>query len=860
MRETKSTGSTGATGATGATVSTASPPAPATPAATTTRAAPPHDSARGHVTGGALYVGDHARADGQLFACVGGSAIAHGSVRRMDLSRVRAAAGVVDVITAAEVPGELDIGPVFPGDPLFVDAAAGTIEYMGQLLFAVAATDFTAARRAAALARIDYAPRRPLLDLREAAERAHFVRPPHRMQCGDAAAALAKSEHRIRGQIRVGGQEHFYLEGQVALAIPGEDGTVTVHSSNQNPTETQIQVATVLGIPMHKVTLSTRRMGGAFGGKETHAGPWACIAALFAARTGRTVECRLARRDDIRMTGKRHPFWNRYEVGYDGDGRITAARYVLAAQCGNSPDLSDAVVDRAMFHCDNAYHLPHATIDGLRCKTHTVSSTAFRGFGGPQGMLVAEEVIDQIAFALGADPLDIRKRNLYGEAPRNRTPYGQTVTDFQLPRIIEQLERESDYRRRRARIRRDNAASPVLKRGLALTPVKFGISFTVAHLNQAGALLHLYTDGSILLNHGGTEMGQGLQIKVAQVVAAELGVAVARVRVSATRTDKVPNTAPTAASAGSDLNGMAARNAAREIKARLAAHLAAAHGADAAQVTFAGDCITVAGRAVTWEQAAQSAWRARVPLSAAGFYRTPKIHYDRASANGRPFYYFACGAAVSEVVIDTLTGEYKLLRADLLHDAGHSINPAVDLGQVEGGFLQGVGWLTCEELKWDADGRLLTDSAATYKIPAVSDAPAEFNAQLLEDSPNAENTILRSKAVGEPPLMLAISAWCAIRDALASLADYRVCPRLNAPATPEEILRVAEELRGGDGGGGGDGGLSRHPRSPLSGGDGDGGDGGGRGKNSGGGDGGISRHPRSPLSGGGRGKTGGGAP
>lgn len=786
-------------------VSTVPPvPPPTVSPPLTPATAPPHDSARGHVTGEARYVGDHAPVAGQLFACVGGSGIAHGAVKRMDLSRVRAAAGVVDVITAAEVPGSLDIGPVFPGDPLFV-AADGTVEYHGQPLFAVAATDFTAARRAAALARIDYDSRPPLLDVAEAAAKSRFVRPPHRMQIGDADAALAKSKHRIRGEIRSGGQEHLYLEGQVARAIPGEDGGVTVHSSNQNPTETQIQVATVLGLPMHKVTIATRRMGGAFGGKETHAGPWACIAALLAVRNGRAVECRLARRDDMRMTGKRHPFWIRYEVGFDDDGVITAAKYALAAACGNSPDLSDAVVDRAMFHCDNAYHLPNARIDGLRCKTHTVSSTAFRGFGGPQGMLVAEEVIDRIAFARGADPLDIRKRNLYGPAPRDRTHYGQTVADCPLPRLIEQLERDSDYRARRAQLRRDNAANPALKRGLALTPVKFGISFTVAHLNQAGALLHLYTDGSFLLNHGGTEMGQGLHIKVAQVVAAELGAALARVRVSATRTDKVPNTAPTAASAGSDLNGMAAREAARVIKARLAAHMALVHGVDAAEVEFADDCITVAGRAVTWAEAAQSAWRARVSLSAAGFYRTPKIHYDRAAARGRPFYYYACGAAASEVVIDTLTGEFKLLRADLLHDAGHSINPAMDLGQVEGGFLQGVGWLTCEELKWGADGRLLTDSAATYKIPAISDAPVEFNARLLEDSPNAEDTILRSKAVGEPPLMLAISVWCAIRDALASIADYRVCPRLNAPATPEEILRVAEELRGGgDGGGDGD--------------------------------------------------------
>ena len=759
-----------------------------------------HDSARGHVTGEARYVDDRARAGDQLFACVGGSAIAHGTVARMDLSRVRNAPGVVDVITADDVPGKLDIGPVFPGDPLLV---ADTIEYVGQPLFAVAATGAKAAARAVALAEIEYDERAPLLDLDEALQKSFYVRPPHRMQRGDAEAALASAAHRIKGEMRVGGQEHFYLEGQAATAVPEEDGGLTVHTSNQNPTETQKQIAEALGLAMNKVTVVTRRMGGGFGGKETQAGPWACLAALLAVRNNRVVECKLARRDDMVMTGKRHGFLNRFDVGFDDDGVITAITYVLAAQCGNSPDLSDAIVDRAMFHCDNCYYLPDVTIDGLRCKTHTVSNTAFRGFGGPQGMIAMEEVIDQIAFALGKDPLEIRKLNLYGAAPRNVTPYHQTVTAFTVPRIIEQLERASDYWQRREQIARFNAASEVLKKGIALTPVKFGISFTVSHLNQAGALVHLYTDGSILINHGGTEMGQGLMIKIVQIVARELGVDTARIRVSATRTDKVANTAPTAASSGTDINGMAARNAARAIKQRLSAWLSAQHQVAGAQVVFADDRVTVAGEALAWEQVARSAWLARVPLSAGGFYKTPKIHYCRETASGRPFYYYANGAAVSEVIIDTLTGEYKLLRADIIHDVGQSINPAVDLGQVEGGYVQGVGWLTCEELKWDADGRLLTDGPATYKIPAVADAPAIFNVRLLEDAPNAEDTIFHSKAVGEPPLMLAISAWCAIRDAIASLAPAsasasakpRICPRLDAPATPEEILKAVDAVR-----------------------------------------------------------------
>ena len=751
-----------------------------------------HDSARRHVTGEALYVDDRARLSGQLYACAGGSAIAHGKVKQLDLSKVREAPGVVDVITADDVPGQLDIGPVFPGDPLLV---ADTIEYVGQPLFAVAATDFTAARKAVALARIEYDAWTPLLDLAEAVKKSFYVRPPHQMQRGDAETALASSTHRIAGQMRVGGQEHFYLEGQASTAVPGEDGSLVIHSSNQNPTETQKLVAQVVGLPMNKVTVVTRRMGGGFGGKETHAGPWACLAALFALRNNRVVECKLARRDDMVMTGKRHNFLNRFDVGFDEHGGITAVKYMLAGQCGNSPDLSDAIVDRAMFHCDNCYYLPDVIIDGLRCKTHTVSNTAFRGFGGPQGMIVMESVIDEIAFALGKDPLDIRKRNLYGGKGRNTTPYHQRVTRFSVPEIITQLESESDYRRRREQIRAFNAASPVLKKGLALTPVKFGISFTVSHLNQAGALLHLYTDGSLLINHGGTEMGQGLMIKVVQIVARELGVDAARIRVSATRTDKVPNTAPTAASSGTDINGMAARNAARAIKKRLVAHLSARHRVAAEEIVFADDRVMVAGEALSIAQVAKSAWLARVHLSAAGFYKTPKIHYHRKTASGRPFYYYANGAAVSEVVIDTLTGEYKLLRTDIVHDVGISVNPAMDLGQIEGGYLQGVGWLTCEELKWDDKGRLLSDSPATYKIPAIADAPPVFNVRLLEDSPNVEATVFHSKAVGEPPLMLGISAWCAIRDAIASLAAYRICPKLDAPATPEEILRSVDALK-----------------------------------------------------------------
>ena len=487
-------------------------------------------------------------------------------------------------------------------------------------------------------------------------------------------------------------------------------------------------------------------------------------------------------------------------MSFEKDGSVNALRFGLAGNCGSSPDLSDAIVDRAMFHSDNAYFYPHILIDGLRCKTHTVSNTAFRGFGGPQGMLAAETVMDEIAFALQMDPLDVRKKNFYdhGDGARNITPYHQTVEHFTVPQLVEQLESTSDYRNRRTQIREYNRNSKILKKGIALTPVKFGISFTATHLNQAGALLHLYTDGTVHLNHGGTEMGQGLFTKVAQVVSAELGVALDAIKISSTRTDKVPNTSPTAASSGSDLNGMAALNAARKIKARLLEHVANVHQCDENAVSFAADGVSISGSVVmSWSALAHSAWMARISLSATGFYKTPEIYYDRDKSRGRPFLYYANGAAVSEVVIDTLTGESRLLRTDILHDVGSSINPAIDIGQIEGGFIQGLGWLTTEELVWNKDGRLLSDGPATYKIPAIGDAPAEFNVRLLEDAPNPAPTVMRSKAVGEPPLMLALSVWCALRDAVAAAGEYRKFPVLNAPATAEEILRCVDEVVGG---------------------------------------------------------------
>jgi len=763
----------------------------------------PHDSAAMHVTGTAEYVDDIPSAPNQLHLAIGTSSIAAGRIRTMDLDAVRLADGVVDVIPVADLPAATDIGPVFPGDPLLTK---DDVPFFGQAIFVVAATSHQLARRAVLLAKIDYEEAAPVLDVKAAMQAKSYVRPPYSMQRGDAAAALTTAPHRLQGSQSIGGQEHFYLEGQVALAQPAEHGGARVTSSNQNPTEAQHMVAKVLGVPMHRVTLITRRMGGGFGGKETQANLCCALAAVVAVKHQRSTSCRLSRRDDMILTGKRHGFHAEWDVGFDNDGRIRAVQFTLAGQCGHSPDLSDAIVDRAMFHCDNAYYYPDVHIEGLRCRTHTVSNTAFRGFGGPQGMLACEVMIDAIAQHLGKDPIAVRKVNFYDTQSRNVTPYYQTIQHFNIPQLFVQLEASSDYATRRREVDSYNARSAVLKRGLAITPVKFGISFTVKHLNQGGALLHLYSDGSLHLNHGGTEMGQGLMVKVQQIVAQELGMSPQRVAVTATQTDKVPNTSPTAASSGTDINGAAARNAARKLKQRLVDFLAEKHApVEVSSIVFGHDKINVGDEHYSWETLAHAAYMNRVSLSATGFYKTPDIHYDRDAAKGQPFYYFANGAAVTEVVIDTLTGENRILRTDILHDVGNSINPAMDKGQIEGGYVQGVGWLTHEELKWSDEGRLLTDGPATYKIPAISDAPTQFHVELLEHAPNEAATVFRSKAVGEPPLMLAISAFCAIRDAVRAarnandIGAQRDGTRTNnmhisldAPATPEAILRALD--------------------------------------------------------------------
>ncbi|WP_422461271.1 xanthine dehydrogenase molybdopterin binding subunit [Endozoicomonas sp. ALB115] len=750
-----------------------------------------HDSAHLHVTGKALYIDDRPEMANQLHAGFGLSTEAHADIVSINVEEVWNTPGVIAVITADDIPGHKDIGPVFPGDMLLAD---GRVDYIGQPVFAVAATSHKAAKIAARKAVIEYRPLEAILGIDQAMAQNSFVRPDHTMKKGDAGQAIHNADHRLSGQMSNGGQEHFYLEGQIASVIPQEDGQLHVYTSSQHPSEVQKLVAEVIGIPLNKVVADVRRMGGGFGGKETQAAAPACIAALLAVQTGRPVKFRIDRQQDMLSTGKRHPFRHRYTVGFDQQGLLAGVDIELAGDAGHSPDLTDAIVDRAMFHSDNAYYLNNAHVIGHRCRTNTASNTAFRGFGGPQGMLVIERIMDDIARSTGLDPLEVRKRNLYGITDRNTTHYHQRVEHNVLHEVIGQLEESSDYWQRREAIRAFNQQSPVLKKGLALTPVKFGISFTAKHLNQAGALVHVYTDGSIQINHGGTEMGQGLYIKVAQIVANEFGVALERVQVTSTRTDKVPNTSPTAASSGTDLNGKAAQDACQKIRDRLVDFAVEHYGVSGQEVSFQGDEVRLGERQMPFADFIQAAYLHRVSLSSSGFYSTPEIHYDRETASGRPFYYFACGASVSEVTVDTLTGEYKVDRVDILHDVGHSLNPAIDRGQIEGGFIQGMGWMTTEELVWDDSGRLLSNNPATYKIPTIEDMPPVFNVELFQQ-PNPKHTIYHSKAVGEPPFMLGMSVWCAIRDAVSSLSDYQVNPQIDVPATPERVLTAVTSIK-----------------------------------------------------------------
>ncbi|MBC5781609.1 xanthine dehydrogenase molybdopterin binding subunit [Ramlibacter sp. USB13] len=746
-----------------------------------------HESARAQVAGAATYIDDIAEVRGTLHAAPILSSVARGKLRGVDASEARTMPGVKGVILAQDIPGDRILATFTHDEPVF---AFDTVECIGQVVGVVVADTVMQARRAARKVKVDIEPLPAIVDVREAVKAQSFVLPPVTVRRGEPEQGIARAPHRLSGSLDVGGQEHFYLEGQVGYALPLEQDNWWIYSSTQHPAEVQHWVAHALGLENHAVKVECRRMGGGFGGKETQAGHIAVWAALAANKLKKPVKLRLDRDDDFMVTGKRHPFAYDYEVGFDDDGKVTGLKLVLAANCGWSADLSGPVADRAVFHVDNAYFLGDVEIVSYRCKTNVQSHTAFRGFGGPQGMIVMEAILGDIARALGKDPLDVRRANFYGIEERNVTHYQMTVEDNILDPLVARLEETAEYRRRRDEIAAWNARSPVIKRGIALTPVKFGISFTATFFNQAGALVHVYTDGSVQVNHGGTEMGQGLHTKICQIVADELGVPFHKVRISATDTSKVPNASATAASSGTDLNGRAAQFAARQVRQRLADYVAEKQNCRPEQVIFANGQVSGPDAVISFEQLVDDAYHSRVQLWSDGFYRTPKIHYDKHTLTGRPFFYFAYGAACSEVAIDTLTGESRVLKVDILHDAGTSINPAIDIGQIEGGFIQGMGWLTTEQLVWNEKGYLATHAPSTYKIPATGDVPEHFHVELWHEA-NREDNVGGSKAVGEPPFMLAISVWEALRDAAAAARpDGRV--HMDAPATAENVLKALQ--------------------------------------------------------------------
>ncbi|MDT9000374.1 xanthine dehydrogenase molybdopterin binding subunit [Paucibacter sp. APW11] len=753
-----------------------------------------HESAALHVSGEAVYIDDMPEAQGTLHAALGLSPVAHGRLLGIDLDLLRAQPGVVAVFTAADLPGENNCGPLLHDDPIL---ASDTLSYLGQPVFAIIAQDRELARRAAALARqvIRYEALPLVLTALQAHAADQYVLPPMHLSRGDAAAALAAAPQRFSGEWSVGGQEQFYLEGQISYALPQENKGLLIHCSTQHPSEMQQLVAHALGWGAHQVQVQCRRMGGGFGGKESQSALFACVAALAASRLRRPVKLRVDRDDDFLITGRRHGFDYRWDVGHDDEGRLLGIEIELISNAGHSADLSAPVMARALCHFDNAYWLPHVTMHGFCARTNTQSNTAFRGFGGPQGALAIEVILDTVARRLGLDPLLVRQRNFYrDEDGRNITPYGQQVEDNQIEPLTTALIERSDYARRRAEVAAFNASSPVLKKGLALTPLKFGISFNVVHLNQAGALVHVYTDGTVLVNHGGTEMGQGLNTKVAQVVAHELGIPFEQVRCSATDTQKVANTSATAASTGADLNGKAAQDAARKIRARLAPLAAELLGCSVEALVFNTGQVhargSAGGQVLPFGKLVAEAYLRRIQLWSEGFYATPGLHWDRAKLQGKPFFYYAYGAAVTEVLVDSLSGESRVLRADVLHDVGQSLNPALDIGQVEGAFVQGQGWLTTEELVWHpVSGLLQTHAPSTYKIPTANDSPVDFRVALF-DRPNGADSIHRSKAVGEPPLLLPFSVLLAIRDAVAACGPAGTEVSLRAPATAENVLRA----------------------------------------------------------------------
>jgi xanthine dehydrogenase large subunit len=753
----------------------------------------PHESAAAQVAGAVNYIDDLPEVRGTLHAAPILSNVAHGNLLGVDVALAMAMPGVVDVVLARDIPGDPMLAAFAGDEPVF---AMGTVQFIGQVVGVVVAKTVMQARKAACKVQLHIEALPPILTVKQALDAKSYVLPPVHVRRGEPETALKASAHRLQGTLEVGGQEHFYLEGQIAYALPQEQNQWLIHSSTQHPGEVQHWVAHALGIDNHAVRVECRRMGGGFGGKETQAGHLAVWAAVAAAKVKQAVKLRLDRDDDFMVTGKRHPFAYEYTAGFDATGRLTALQVMMAANCGFSADLSGPVADRAIFHTDNAYYLEHVAIASYRCKTNTQSHTAYRGFGGPQGVILIETIMGDIARHLRLDPLDVRMRNLYSDEAIPGTPHKRDTTHYQmkvedniLAPLLSKLELSAQYRHRVAAISEWNAQSPVLKRGIAITPVKFGISFTATLFNQAGALVHVYTDGSVQVNHGGTEMGQGLHTKISQIVADELGIPFAKVMATASDTSKVPNASATAASAGTDLNGRAAQFAARHVRDNLAAFVCGLDGVGAGAVRFEGGQVITPKTARSFEQVVGMAYANRIQLWSDGFYRTPKIHYDKTTLTGRPFYYFAYGAACTEVAIDTLTGESKLQKVDILHDVGRSLNPAIDIGQIEGGFVQGMGWLTTEQLVWNEKGYLSTHAPSTYKIPTAGDVPEHFKVALWPE-PNREDNVFGSKAVGEPPFMLGISVYEALRDAIAQARGDGTTIQLTAPATAENVLKA----------------------------------------------------------------------
>ena len=752
----------------------------------------PHESGIKHVSGRAFYTDDLPESPGTLFGAIGWSKKACAIIKKMNLEKVIKSEGVTAVVTSSDITGRNDVGPVYDGDPIFPKKA----EYYGQPLFAVAAKTTEQARKAVLKAKITYKTLKPVTTIKEALKKKSYVLKEKIIKKGDATKAIENSVNRLNGSFTTGSQEHFALEGQTAFVIPQEDNDYKVFSSTQHPSETQQVIAKMLNQKSNTITVETRRIGGGFGGKETQSFIFAAICTLLAKKTKHPVKLRMDRDDDIIITGKRHDFYSEYKVGFDELGVIKGLKIKLASRCGISPDLSEAINERALLHIDNAYFLENLLVENYLCKTNTASNTAFRGFGGNQGMMAIENIIDHIANSLKKDPAEIRRRNFYQKKKKNITHYNMKIEDNVMHEIYDQLIKSSNYKSRQLSIKKFNEKNTYIKKGIAITPVKFGISFTTWHLNQAGALVHIYSnDGSVHVNTGAIEMGQGTHTKIAQLVANELGLNFSRVKVSATRTDKVPNTSASAASSTTDLNGAAALNAISKIKMNLSAYIKRKYKIKNGEGIYENGIVKFKGKSFKFNSLIKEAYLNRVSLSSSGFYATPKIHFDKKNFKGRPFLYFCYGAAVSEVMIDALTGENKIIRTDILHDAGKAINPAIEIGQIEGGFVQGAGWLTMEEVNWKSNGQITTHSPSTYKIPAASDMPEKFNVEIFKKGKNVEQVINKSKTTGEPPLMLAMSVFYAIKNAIASVGNYAFYPNLDAPATPEKILMSIDKLK-----------------------------------------------------------------